>query len=358
MKNLIALGWSDFFEKDFTSHKESGFSKARVITENKERYIIHNGTEELQAEVSGKLIYSSDSPSDFPKVGDWVTTIEYEEEKKAIIHSVLNRRSKFSRSVPGSKSMEQIIAANLDFIFIVQALDSNFNINRLQRYIVMAESGNVTPMVILNKSDLVENEDEFISLIHKHHPDVDVTAISASTGKGLQNLLSKLVKSKTYALVGSSGVGKSTIINNILGSNVQSVSEIRIKDNRGKHTTTRRELFIIPTGAILIDTPGMREFGLTEAQDGLQSTFSEIEKLSVNCRYSDCTHTVEKGCAVLDAVERGIISEKYFQNYLKLLKENEYHETKGNKDLMLERKRKEKQLHRLIKNYKHFKGGE
>ena len=354
MNSLIILGWDSFFEENSESFKQNGFSFARIITEHKERYIAASEKGELSAEVTGKLLYSSESNARLPKVGDWVAAIIYEDEKKAIIHDVLPRKSEFGRKASGSKIQEQVIAANIDLLLIVQSLDANYNHRRMERYLTMAYEGKMQPVIVLNKSDICSDAENIFREVKKVFTDVDVFAVSAETGKGINDLKEIIKKGKTCALVGSSGVGKSSIINRILGYDRQKVNEVRLTDSKGKHTTTSREIILIPGGGIIIDTPGMREFQLWSADSGLESVFPEIEELSVDCRFKDCSHTHEINCAVLNALQAGELSQERYDSYLKLRKEAEWIKIKADPDEMQKREDKWKKIHKQVKYMKKF----
>ena len=354
MYNLIQLGWNEFFQNQFQIFKEQNFNPGRIAVENKQRYILYTVAGELPGEVTGKLLYSSEV-AELPKTGDWVAAVFFEDEKKAIIHSVLERRNKLSRKVADRKTEEQVIAANVDYVFIVQSLDNNFNIKRLERYIVSAFESNIEPVIVLNKIDLTSE-----SLLRKEEvmlrfSNVWVILTNAITGSGIDEIKNILSEGKTGVFTGSSGVGKSTIINYLMGETIIQTSKISSSVNKGKHTTTRRELLIIPNGGIVIDTPGMREFQLWNVDKGMDQAFDEIELFSLNCKFSDCTHTKETGCAVLEALNMGTIDEAKLQSYYKLQKELRYLEEKQDKNAFLKRKEREKKLHKEIKRF--FKTG-
>ena len=354
MNSLELLGWNSFFEENSGSFKQNGFSFARIITEHKERYIVASEKGELSAEVTGKLLYSSENNSLLPKVGDWVAAIIYEDEKKAIIHDVLPRKSVFGRKASGNKIQEQVIAANIDLLLIVQSLDANYNHRRIERYLVMAYEGKMQPVIVLNKSDICSGANEKLEEVKRTFPDVTSFAVSAETGNGINDLKKIFADGKTCALVGSSGVGKSSIINSILGYDRQKVNEVRLADSKGKHTTTSRELILIPGGGIIIDTPGMREFQLWSADSGIESTFPEIEGLSVNCHFKDCTHTHEINCAVLNALQAGELSQERYDSYLRLRKELSWIKSKTDPEEMKKRDEKWKQIHKQVKYMKKF----
>ena len=287
-----------------------------------------------------------------PKVGDWVVVSLFGDEGKAIIHEVLPRQSKFSRKAVGPKTEEQVIAANLDTIFIVQGLDDNFNLRRLERYLVMVYEGGIQPVIILNKADLCPNVQEKIALTKSIAKEVPIVALSAATREGLPQLQEFLREGLTCALAGSSGVGKSTLINSLIGEEILKTGEVRVKDSRGRHTTTHRELIALSSGTLLIDTPGMRELQLWNSEEGMDETYSEIKQLSEQCHFADCTHTSERGCAVLLAVEENRLPRERYQSYLKLNKELAYLDQKLDKHAYLEQKRKDKELHRAIKRFR------
>lgn len=352
MTKLETLGWNATFEKAFKPYRESGFDVGRIAIENRDNYLVLSEKGEYPAEVTGKLLFLADSSADLPKVGDWVVLTLFEDEKKAVIHDILPRKTKFSRKVAGTKTVEQIIATNIDSIFIVQSLDYNFNPRRLERYLVMVHEGGAQPVIILNKSDLCDDPKKFKMSIQKTFKDTPVFVVSAMTLKGIKTLKAHIQKGQTYAFLGSSGVGKSTLINKIIGQDLLKTTEVREKDTKGRHTTSRRELVALPEGGLLIDTPGMRELQLWEGDEGIEDTYLEITRRAENCKYDDCTHTQEKGCAVIRAVEKGEIPGDRYESYLKLQKELDYLSTRQDQGKFLEKKKQDKALHRLIKRYK------
>jgi len=350
--DLQILGWNSFFEEGFKEYKQQGFEVARVALEHKRLYRVLSEHGELLAEVSGKLRFHASERQDFPAVGDWVVISARPDEQKATIHGILPRKSKFSRKAAGDTTEEQIVAANIDTIFLVNALNADFNVRRIERYVLTAWESGANPVIILSKADLCDDVQQMIQQVESVAFGVPIHAISAEKNIGMEQLTPYLDGGKTIALLGSSGVGKSTITNAFLGRDKQEVKTIREGDDRGRHTTTHRELIVLDSGGILIDTPGMRELQLWDANEGLHQSFSDIEELFENCRFRDCSHTKEPGCAVQKALSEGILDESRYASYVKLQKELAFLERKSNQRAALAEKAKWKQISGFQKKIK------
>ncbi|MEW6508672.1 MAG: ribosome small subunit-dependent GTPase A [Bacteroidota bacterium] len=351
MINLNSLGWNEFFNKSFKNFDYITYKCGRISAENKTNYLVLTQFGEIIGEVSGKYLFESERQSDLPKVGDWVVITLFNNNELAVIHQILPRRTKISRKSADRKTDEQIIAANVDLAFIVQSLDDNFNINRLERYLSVVYQGGVKPVVVLNKTDLCNNVEEKVKLVTERTGIDKLFSVSAIKRDRLDEIIKLIEPGSTVVFIGSSGVGKSTLINALVGYDRFATNEVREQDSRGKHTTTRREMVLLPSGGILIDTPGMRELGLWNANYGLSQTFSEFSEFAEQCKYSDCTHVHEAGCAILQALSKGEISKQRYENYTKLLKEIKYLESKQNIFVQIEEKRKWKIIHKELKNF-------
>jgi ribosome biogenesis GTPase / thiamine phosphate phosphatase len=345
--DLKTLGFDDWFGAHASATLQEGQRVARIMTVDRGSFLVRNERSETIAELSGKFRFSVESGSDFPCVGDWVC-MEHSSPTLAIIHSVLPRKTFLSRKHAGKIMGFQMIATNLDVAFIVQSCHYDFNLRRLDRFLVAANEGQIEPIVILSKTDLVSPEelDEMIGKIRGAGISARIFPISNTTGSGLDEFRDLLVPGKTFCLLGSSGVGKTTIINRLIGRDVFDTKAVSVT-GEGVHTTSRRQLHLLDSGAMLVDTPGMRELGLLGASDGVEDSFSDIHDLSLSCRFPNCTHTQEPSCAVLIAIEAGGLGEERYQSYLKLKKETEFH------DLSYARKRKkDREFGRFIKSAK------
>ena len=351
MKNVSMkieqLGFNKWFFDEIDPTKLIDHQIARVITVNKDSYTIDNGKGEVSAEVTGKLLFSADSPLDYPATGDWVFAKYFDNDSFAIISEIVPRKSILKRKTSGKKIEFQLIATNIDTGLIVQSLDNNYNLRRLERYLVMIIQSNIQPVVLLSKSDLlpVGEIDKKVDEIHALYPDIRVLPFSNEDNTNLKHVKELLVPKKTYCLLGSSGVGKTTLINNLLDGMRLKTHSVREKDGKGRHITTRRQLIKLKNGAMIIDTPGMRELGNFAVDTGIYGTFDEITELSNQCRYNDCSHTQEQGCSILAALKDGLISQERYQNFVKLNKESAFYEMS-----YLDKKRKDKKFGKFVKS--------
>jgi ribosome biogenesis GTPase len=348
MNDIEKLGFDKWFQDKTETSKSDSFEIVRVISVNKNSLTVSNGKKDIYAELTGKFLYNSDSPLDLPTVGDWVYAQLFDDDSLAVIHEIFPRKSLLKRKASGKKIEHQLIAANIDTAIIMQSLDSNYNLRRLERYLVMINESNITPVIFLSKSDLLSIEEieykknEIIQIVS----DIKIEVFSNNNKLDIENIKNYFTPYKTFCLLGSSGVGKTTLLNNLIHQDLYKTQPIREKDGRGKHTTTRRELIVLENGAIVIDIPGMRELGVISADSGLDDTFNEIVELSSLCRFKDCTHTVEKGCAILNGLEEGIISNERYQNYIKLYKESLYYEMS-----YYEKRQKDKKFGKFLHTY-------
>lgn len=320
--NLAGLGWDAGHTRLFQPYHELGLLPARVVCEHRQASEISLGGEPMPATCTGRLLHETSTRSDLPVVGDWVAVRLRPGEARADIHAVLPRRTKFARRAAGSAGEEQVIATNLDAVFLVTALDKNYNLRRIERYLTLAWESGAQPVVVLNKADLHPAPDSVRDEVAVLAAGAPVVALSATLDDCFPILGSWLKPRTTVALLGSSGVGKSTLINRLLGSDRQETGDLSAAVGKGRHTTTRRELFATPEGVLIIDTPGMRELQLWEVEAAtVEDTFADIARLTARCRFGDCTHTVEPGCAVQAALASGALDPGRWRNHQKLLRE-------------------------------------
>ena len=346
-ENIKNLGFDDWFQANTDAQLIKNHRIARVISVHKNSTIISRGSGDVFAELTGKMLYSADSSVLLPTVGDWVAADFFDEDSHAIIHDLLPRKTLLKRKTSGKNVDFQLIAANIDTAFIIQSLDENFNLRRLERYLVMINESRITPIVLLSKADLLSTVeiDEKVNKILALMPEVEVIPFSSENGDNIDKIKSLLLPGKTYCLLGSSGVGKTTLLNSIMGDPLLATNPVREKDSKGRHTTTSRQLIQIKSGAMMIDSPGMRELGNFAVEAGIDETFSEISALSKQCKFSDCSHVNETGCAVQHAIKNGSLSKERFQNYLAMNKESRFNEMS-----YYEKRQRDKQFGKYVKS--------
>lgn len=356
---LALLGWDETFSSAFAPYSESGLTAGRVILQHNHIYTIASQAGEIRAQVSGRLRHEIASADELPAVGDWVALRLFSGDGTALIQAVLPRRSKFSRKGAGRTTREQVVAANIDTVFLLVGMDNDFSPRRVERYLAAAWESGAAPVVVLNKLDLCADPATRVATIEEVALGVPVHAISALRGDGLEAVAAYCIPRRTVALLGSSGAGKSTLINALLGTDLLPTAAVRKYDSRGCHTTTRRELIVFPNGGIpnggpggmVIDTPGMRELQLWEADEGVQVTFDEIETLARGCRFRDCQHRHEPGCAVRAAVEAGELAPDRLSSLHKLHKELAWFDRQHDQLAALEEKRRWKNIHKSAKRF-------
>ncbi|HPG29903.1 MAG TPA: ribosome small subunit-dependent GTPase A [bacterium] len=347
-KNLENLGFCGEIRNSAEGRIKEGFSPARVIEVNKNSYTVSDGSYEMIAELTGKLLYDAETPEVLPTVGDWVKIQSLNDNSLAIVHSVLPRKTLLKRKEPGKKIEFQLIAANIDCGLVVQSAE-RVNFNLLERYFVMLNESKIQPVVVITKIDLLSGADldnlkqSFSNLKNKY------IFISNVLENGLNELSKILEAGKTYCLLGQSGTGKTSLLNGLIGEPIFKVGEIRKKDGKGRHTTVRRQLIVLENKSIFVDTPGIKQLGNFEIENGMEQTFDEFSLYSKRCRFKDCSHIHENGCAIIEAVENGEIPESRYNNFLRLKKESEFY------DMSYQEKRKrDKSFGKMVKNYKKY----
>lgn len=342
---LSELGYNESLHTYRQANQLESFAVGRVISEHKERYVVKTEGGEFQAELLGNLRFAAESRRDFPAVGDWVAIAEYDADK-ALIHAIFPRTSLIERQAVGRSGQVQIIAVNIDYGLIVQAADRDFNLNRLERYLTICHASGVKPVILLSKIDLIDGDTlaGLLAELSRRISEVPIIPISNESNAGFDRLKGVIRQGQTYCLLGSSGVGKSTLLNKLAGKEQMKTGEISSAMKKGKHTTSHRELIVLEGGGILIDNPGMREVGITDAASGLEMTFDTIVELTEACKFKNCTHRHEAGCAVLEALESGAVDEEAYQNFQKMLRERSRFET-----TLAERRKKDKSQGKLYK---------
>ena len=342
--NIKKYGFSESFSNGIL--QDNQLTPARILSQEKGFYRIISDKGKKLAEVSGKFQFQTTVSSDYPAVGDFVLVNWNESGNSAIIESLLPQKSAFIRKAAGGSQQEQVVAANIDIVFLCMALNNDFNLRRMERYISIAWDSGAMPVVVLTKSDLCDDLEQKLAEVSTIAFGVDVLVTTSTEENGYEELLPFISEGKTIAFIGSSGVGKSTLINRLLGKELLKTNGLR-NDDKGRHTTTHRELFLLPSGGMVIDTPGMREFGMWDNDTGIERTFMDIEELAAQCKFRNCTHTNEPGCAIQKALTTGKLEINRWQSYQKLKAENDYMEDK--ESYMLAKGMREKQISKLIK---------
>jgi ribosome biogenesis GTPase / thiamine phosphate phosphatase len=353
--SLEHLGWNSRLEASFAPHQILGLDPARVAREDRGRYSILDPAGERRAEVSGRFRHEARGRSDYPAVGDWVAVRAPAGDGPAIIHALLPRAGAFVRKTAGEVTEEQIVAANVDVVLVVMGLDEDYNPRRLERYLAASWESGAQPVVVLNKSDLAQDLEGSKAEVESMAPGVPVIATNALDRAGIEDLEAWLAPGRTMALLGSSGVGKSTLVNALLGEERQLVGEVRAADSRGRHTTTWRKLIPMPGGAVLIDTPGMRELQLWGDAQDVSAAFADVEGLATTCRFRDCRHEREPGCAVIAAVETGALERERFESWRKLQRELAWLAARQDQRLAAERNARWKSITRSVRNHPKLK---
>ncbi len=347
--SISLWGWNSYFEAFWQGGEWKNEVPARVIAQQRKFWRVAGDFGECWAEASGKLRVAAEEGADWPAVGDWVAVELHGADTTAVIQEVLPRRSKFVRKMAGKKLEEQVIAANVDTALLVSALDGDFNPRRVERYLAQCWESGARPVIVLNKADACEEVHEKAINMERVAIGTAVCVVSAKTGEGFGELEEFLRPGSTLVLLGSSGVGKSTIANRLLGEAVQEVRSVRESDSKGRHTTTARELFVLPGGALLMDTPGLREMQLWDAEGGVAQTFADIDALAAECRFGDCRHEGEPGCAVLAAMDAGTLDRARLENRRKLLREQGFLRRKVDPEARQEQKEQWKKMHRAAR---------
>ena len=355
MSTLTELGWDEALAEQFAEHAAAGLQPGRVAVQHRGAYDVLTEDGELRCDVAGRLYEESSSGADLPAVGDWVAVLSRPDEQAGTIQHVLPRRTKFSRKTAWQATEEQVVAANVDVVFIVTSANEELNLRRLERYLILARESGAEPVVLVTKSDLAKDVGAAVAAVASVAFDIPVHALSSKTGEGLEAVRARLGPGVTAALLGSSGVGKSTLVNRLVGEELLATREIR-DDGRGRHTTTRRELVQLPNGALVIDTPGMRELQLWVADEGLEEAFADVTSLFERCRFSDCSHESEPGCAVKEALADGSLAPERWESYLRLQAELEHLERRIDKRAAAEERRRWRSLSREARNARRARG--
>lgn len=347
--SILRWGWNGYFEAVWNDGEREDAIPARVIAQGRGAWRVAGDFGECLAEGAGKLRLAAEKGADWPSVGDWVAVALWDQGNAALIQEVLPRRGKFVRKAAGKRIAEHVLAANVDTALLVSALDGDFNPRRIERYLAQCWESGARPVIVLNKADTCGNTQEKAQEMEKVSIGVALCVISAKTGLGSDELQRHLRRGETVVLLGSSGVGKSTIVNRLLGRAIQEVQEVRESDSRGRHTTTARQMFVLPCGALLMDTPGLRELQLWDAEEGISLTFADIDALAARCRFTDCSHATEPGCAVQAAIKEHALDRGRLENWRKLRREQEFLRRKVDPQARQDEKERVKVLMRGIR---------
>lgn len=347
--SILGWGWNDYFEAVWKDAERQSAVPARVIAQSRGIWRVAGDFGERPAEVAGKLRLAAEGGAGWPAVGDWVAVEFCDKGSAARIQHVLPRRGRFVRKMAGKKIAEQVVATNVDMALLVSALDGDFNPRRVERYLTQCWESGAKPVIVLNKADVCQAPQEKMEQMERVAMSVSVCGISAKTGMGFGELEKYLARGQTIVLLGSSGVGKSTIVNRLLGCAIQEVREVRESDSRGRHTTTAREIFALPGGALLMDTPGLRELQLWDADDGISQTFADIESLTVQCRFGNCRHNGEPGCAVQAAIDARVLDTARLENWRKLEREQTFLSRKIDAGAQREARQRIKTINRAVR---------